>query len=119
MAPSISLLIGADQLCKLHTWRRWTELFDHAHLCVSSRPGFATAGETLAPAVQELFSERLGTVGQLREQPSGVSYINSDLAVEVAATDVREMLLSGKKPDGLVPTRVLDYIEQHNLYKRR
>ena len=117
--PSLSLLIGADQLLRLHTWQGWRGIFDHAHLCVASRPGFAIGAEQLSPAVQEVFLQRLGTAQQLCEHAHGLSFVSKDLAIEVSATDVRERLLSGKKADNLVPARVLDYIEQHNLYKRR
>ena len=37
------LIIGADQLHKLDTWRDWRELFDRAHFAVGARPGYALA----------------------------------------------------------------------------
>ena len=38
-----ALLIGADQLVRLDTWRDWRKLFDYAHICVSTRPGSTSA----------------------------------------------------------------------------
>ncbi|MES2832674.1 MAG: nicotinate-nucleotide adenylyltransferase [Pseudomonadota bacterium] len=116
--PSLALLIGADQLLRLHTWRRWREIFDHAHICVASRPGFSIEAGQLSPAVQEIFSQRLSTVGQVCEQSHGLSFLSRDLAIEVSATIIRSMLWNGESPEELVPARVLDYIQQHNLYKR-
>ena len=37
---SLALLIGADQLVHLDTWHDWMRLFDFAHVCVETRPGF-------------------------------------------------------------------------------
>ena len=37
---ALVMLIGADQLRNLHTWRDWQKLFDLANLCVATRPGF-------------------------------------------------------------------------------
>ena len=37
------LLLGVDAFLGLPTWRRWTELFDFAHLAVANRPGYASA----------------------------------------------------------------------------
>jgi len=119
VAASLSLLIGADQLLRLQTWHGWREIFDYAHLCVASRPGFAINAGQLSIEVEEFFLERLGTVSQLRQQPHGRSFLANDLSIEVSATEIRMLLLSGQRPSKLVPPRVLDYIEQHNLYKRR
>ena len=35
----LCLLLGADQLEVLDTWRRWRELTDYAHLVVARRTG--------------------------------------------------------------------------------
>jgi nicotinic acid mononucleotide adenylyltransferase len=34
------LLLGVDAFLGLPTWRRWTELFDLAHVAVANRPGY-------------------------------------------------------------------------------
>ena len=35
----LAWLIGADSLLQLHTWHRWRELFDLAHIVAVQRPG--------------------------------------------------------------------------------
>jgi nicotinate-nucleotide adenylyltransferase len=39
------------------------------------------------------------------------------LAVDISATEVRAALERGERPASLVPHEVLDYIQQHHLYK--
>ena len=41
----------------------------------------------------------------------------AELAVDISATAIRAALQRGDGADSLIPPVVLDYIEQHNLYK--
>lgn len=116
--PSIAFLIGADQLMHLDSWQGWRDMFGYAHICAASRPGFSIDGEEVPPAVRDVFAHRAGSVAQMREQPCGLSYLAHDLAVDISATTVRALLAGNERPEKLVPPGVLDYIEQHNLYKR-
>lgn len=114
---SILFLIGADQLQQLDTWHEWKHLFDYAHLCAASRPGFAVDASHVPAAVAHEFARRAGTPAQLRASAHGLTYFASDLAVDISATEIRAALHRGERPDSLAPHGVLDYIEQHHLYK--
>ena len=115
--PSLMFLIGADQLQHLDTWQEWRQLFDYAHICAASRPGFAIDASQVSPAVTAEFARRAGTPEQIRNTPHGLSYLAKNLAVDISATQIRAALNGGARPEMLVPRRVLDYIEQHHLYK--
>jgi nicotinate-nucleotide adenylyltransferase len=116
---SIAFLMGADQLQRLHTWHAWRELFDHAHLCAAARPGFVLQAQA-DDAAQELAS-RIATPEQIRTTPSGRSLLAADLAVDIAATELRAVLQCGERDEALLRSQlapaVLDYIEQHQLYR--
>ena len=114
---SIAFLMGADQLQRFDTWHEWRKLFDYAHFCVAARPGFTLSGAGLPVAVAEEFSRRAGTPEQLRATPFGLTCLAPDLALDISATRIRAALQRGDKPDSLISPVVLDYIEQHNLYK--
>jgi nicotinate-nucleotide adenylyltransferase len=121
-AVSLAFLMGADQLQRLDTWHDWRSLFDLAHFCVAARPGFELDAATprltgVPPAVALEFQRRLAGPAELHAQPSGLTCIASDLAVDVSATGIRAALQRDQEADSLVPGVVLDYIEQHNLYK--
>ena len=119
LGPDVSLvfLMGADQLQRLDTWREWRQLFDYAHLCVAARPGYKVGLESVPEAVAAEFSRRAGTPGQIRSTPQGLAYLAPDLAVDISATQIRAALQRGDAANSLIPPLVLDYIEQHNLYK--
>lgn len=114
---SIIFLMGADQLQHLNTWQNWRELFDYAHLCAASRPGYDLALSQIPTEVMQEFTLRHGTPQQIRSTSHGLGYLASDLAVDISSTDIRSMLQLGQKPEDLLPQAVLDYIAQHHLYQ--
>ncbi|HJV79504.1 nicotinate-nucleotide adenylyltransferase [Noviherbaspirillum sp.] len=118
LGPEVSLafLIGADQLQQLHTWKEWRQLFDYAHICAASRPGFAMDSAHVPAEVGREFARRDATPQQIRETSHGLTTIATNLAVDISATHIRAALERGERADALIPPGVLDYIKQHHLY---
>lgn len=113
---SIAFLIGADQLQQLHTWKEWRKLFDYAHICAASRPGFEMDEAHVPSEVVREFARRAATPQQIRETPNGLTCLADNLSVDISATQIRSALERGEKASSLLPSRVLDYIKQHHLY---
>jgi nicotinate-nucleotide adenylyltransferase len=129
---SIALLIGADQLVRLDTWRDWQRLFEFAHIAAATRPGFDVAA--VPPAVATEIAQRAAGADTLQATPSGHLLIDTSLAFDVSATDIRAHLRASlennadygaSRADGPapsagnhVPAAVWDYIVQHHLYHR-
>ena len=120
-ASSIVFIMGADQLQKLDTWRDWKELFNLANLGVAARPGYELDQDKLPPSVASALAGRLATPAEVRATPHGKVCLAHTLAVDISATQVRNALRAdadnGTDLGALVPPQVLDYIQQHNLYK--
>ena len=122
---SIVFLMGADQLLKLDSWRDWRELFDLANIGVAARPGYRLEHNALPPPVAEEMARRLAPPEEVRTTPAGLVCMAHTLAVDISATEVRALLKGEDKTEGasqevpasLLPRVVLDYIQQHNLYK--
>ena len=119
VGPEVALvfLMGADQLQHLDTWQEWRALFELAHLCAAARPGFALDGAGVPTAIRAEFERRASTPALIRSTACGSTLLAPDLAVDISATAIRDALRHGKQPDSLVPHAVLDYIQQHHLYK--
>ncbi|WP_269506218.1 nicotinate-nucleotide adenylyltransferase [Burkholderia sp. IMCC1007] len=119
---SLSLLIGADQLVRLDTWRDWRKLFDYAHICAATRPGFEL--DAAPPDVALEIARRQAGADVLQATPSGHLLIDRTLAFDIAATDIRAHLREciarhAQMPDASaehVPAAVWAYILQHRLY---
>ena len=120
-AASIVFVMGADQLQKLDSWRDWKELFTLANLGVAARPGYELDQDKLPPAVANELAGRLATPAEVHATPHGKVCLAHTLAVDISATQVRNALRTGANGGAdlgaLVPPQVLDYIQQHNLYK--
>lgn len=122
---SIVFLMGADQLLKLDSWRDWRELFDLANIGVAARPGYRLEGDALPPAVADEMARRLAPPEQVRTTPAGLVCMAHTLDVDISATEVRALLRQEKDAEGVsqeapasfLARVVLDYIQQHNLYK--
>jgi nicotinate-nucleotide adenylyltransferase len=128
---SLSLLIGADQLLRLDTWRDWRRLFEFAHVCAATRPGFDLS--SLSPALAQELGARRADAQTLCRTPAGRLFIDDTLALNVSATDIRAHLKArlahdaaalAARPAGAarlpapepIPEAVWDYILQHHLY---
>ena len=123
-AAALCFLMGADQLQRLDTWHDWHDLFGLAHLCVAARPGFTLDGPGIPATVATQFRNRLVPVERLCSRPAGQTCIAPDLAVDISSTRLRQLLAAGHAghyefdTGSPIPAPVLDYIEQHNLYKK-
>jgi nicotinate-nucleotide adenylyltransferase len=116
-SASIVFLLGADQLQSLDSWKDWQQLFDYAHICGASRPGYPLDVSKLPEAVSRELSQRNATIEKIRATPNGLSFLAQDLEIDASATDIRSALKRGDKPVEHVPQVVLDYIEEFHLYK--
>ncbi|KAF1025240.1 MAG: Nicotinate-nucleotide adenylyltransferase [Burkholderia plantarii] len=119
---SLSFVIGADQLVRLDTWRDWRRLFELAHLCIATRPGFDLSAAP--PEVAAELAARRADAAALRASPAGCVLVDTTLAFDIAATDIRAHLREriarhAQVPDAEaehVPPAVWAYILQHRLY---
>jgi nicotinate-nucleotide adenylyltransferase len=112
-------LMGADQLQKLDSWRDWKELFALANFGVAARPGYRLDAAALPPAVAQELQPRLATPEEVRASKAGKVCLAHMLAVDISATEVRAALKqnAAAKVSALLAPQVLDYIQQHHLYK--
>jgi nicotinate-nucleotide adenylyltransferase len=112
------LLIGADQLQRLHTWHDWEDLIELAHLGVAERPGYA--GE-LNAELAEWRDRHLGSAADVSRRPAGALVPFAMKPVDCSSTQIRAALRGAGAQAAaplatLLAPAVLDYIRQHRLY---
>ncbi len=110
----LCLLLGADQLEVLDTWRRWRELTDYAHLVVARRTGAAAPRDGEVSRWAE--ARRCEDAAHLHTGPAGSILVMDLPAVDISSTAVRARCASGEDLDGLVPEAVAQFIRQEKLY---
>lgn len=97
-------LMGGDNLRDLPTWTRPEEVYHHTRLAVMRRSD------------EDVSADMHGdTLPGLAER---VDFVDTPLmSVWLSSTQVIERLQAGRSLRYLVPDAVLDYIQQHNLYR--
>lgn len=90
------LIIGSDLVDDLPSWNRWKEIPPLCTLAVCHRPGEADRGE-LAPGWRTV---------SVRSP-----------ALEISSTELRLMAQESRPLDFLVPSAVLDVIDERHLYR--
>jgi len=108
------LVLGWDAFCGLPTWHRWTELLDHCHILVLQRPD---ADSEPSETLRDLLAARSVSDPQALSGPGGQIAFVWQTPLEVSATQIRQLLASGKSVRFLLPDAVLAYIETHGLYR--
>lgn len=96
-------IMGADSLADLLTWHQPRRIAELAKLVVMRRPGREPDIAALAEAVP-------GITGR-------VYYIDAPL-LEISSTDLQSRVRQGLPVRYLIPDRVIEYIQDHDLYRK-
>jgi nicotinate-nucleotide adenylyltransferase len=90
------LIVGADSILDVPTWREPEKLLSRCQPIVAGRPGFDLDG--LGPELRERVRMLEGVL------------------VDVSSTDIRERVAAGRSIKYLVPASVASFISEHKLY---
>ena len=112
------LFIGADQFLLMHTWKRWQELADVAHLLVAMRPSTEPfSPHNLTTGVREWYqAHQSDDPGAAKQKPAGHIFLLGLTPLAISSTAIRATIAAGQSPRYLLPDCVLDYIHTHKLY---
>ncbi|MGG5290291.1 nicotinate-nucleotide adenylyltransferase [Pseudomonas shirazensis] len=108
------LVLGWDAFCGLPGWHRWEELLQHCHILVLQRP---EADVEPPDELRNLLAARSQSDPTAMSGPAGHISFVWQTPLAVSATQIRQLLASGKSVRFLVPDAVLAYIEAHDLYR--
>ena len=109
------LLVGADAFAGLSSWNRWRELFEHAHVCMLTRPGHGGVFE--AELASEWFTRRVEDLAELRMRACGAIAAIEVTALDISSSAIRKLIASGGSPRFLLPPSVDDFIARSDLYR--
>lgn len=113
---SLAFIIGQDSLLSFTTWHHYETILNNSHLIVCRRPGYPLGMENEAD--QKWLEDHLThNADDLHTLPAGKIYLAETPWFNISATLIRERLEKGEKCDDLLPATVLDYINQHGLYR--
>jgi len=113
---ALGLIVGMDAFLALTTWHRWNEILDFAHLVIAHRPGWRI------PDTDEL-GDLIGAHGtsdveDLHENGHGRIFEHAVTQLEIASTEIRDLIAAGRDPRFLMPDAVRDVILKSGCYKQ-
>ncbi len=91
-------LLGSDSFSTILSWHRYPDIIRQMRFMIVPRMGFSIRKDLLAVVKDYVFTD--------------ICYIG------VSSTEVRRKIKEGKSIRGLVPERVITYIDRYNLYRR-
>ncbi len=111
---SLALIVGMDAFLGLPKWHRWDEILGIAHIVVAHRPGWKAPD--IGP-LGELISD-FGThrVADLHHTSHGHIHIHAVTQLEIASTEIRDLVAAGRDPRFLMPDAVRDVIQETGIY---
>lgn len=98
------VLVGSDNLKKIHKWYRAEDLLANYKILVMERDG---------DSVEEIIEEN----ELLKHNKSNIKKLNQDIKSNLSATRIRSQIKEGKSIKDLVPEEVAEYIERNKLYR--
>lgn len=112
---SLCLITGMDAYLGLTSWHRWDEILNLAHIIVAHRPGWKLP-ET-GELGQLLAANGTTSVDDLHGSPCGRIYDHAVTQLEIASTEIRELIAEGRDPRFLMPDAVREVIVESGCYK--
>ncbi|MFW5992114.1 MAG: nicotinate-nucleotide adenylyltransferase [Halanaerobiaceae bacterium] len=96
------LIIGADSLAEIFTWKEPEYILGQMRLIVASRPGYSPL--------------------KLLKEPHYKKYIDNiaimdEVKADISSSFIRRELKNNRSIRYLVPDRVIEYINKNNLYR--
>ncbi len=110
------MILGLDAFTSLPSWHQWERLITLAHLLIVRRIG------TLLPEIHQmqdfLATHQCHDSADLTTQLAGRIWIEDIPPLTISATQIRDLISTGRNPRYLLPATVLEIINTYQLYRQ-
>lgn len=117
-------LVGLDAFLEIHTWKRFAHLFNEAAFIVMDRPGAAPDAATFLQIVLAYVQRHISPRYEFSEDDQLIRHpdrqairLAAVTPVDIASTQIRQMIQHGEAIAPLVTAKVARYIEAKGLYR--
>lgn len=115
---SITLFMGSDAFTKFDTWHRWQEIIQHCHIALVQRPQLRGHEHKLSKPLETFLHNHYSeNSDDLHQQAAGFITMRQITALDISSTAIRHALQHGDSVRYLMPDNVIEYIQQHQLYR--
>lgn len=113
---TLCFILATDAFAHFNQWRDWQQILNYCHLIIAPRPDFPFPTERWVTHL--LDRHEIKTAQQLHDKNSGCILIEDISKSKISATKIRSALAAAHYPEDMLAHAVLDYIKQHDLYRR-
>jgi nicotinic acid mononucleotide adenylyltransferase len=97
-------------------WKEWQSLLNYTHIIVANRS--SANEENISGALRKWINEnRIDDINFLTSALSGYIYYIDTPIVEISSSMIRTYYTKHKNIDKYLPSNVITYIKENNLYK--
>jgi len=122
---NLYFIMGIDAFIDLPFWKEPESLIKLANIVVISRPGYSFAGLSSSPYLKKIPKKNLNELDKgVRKtfsfkMPYGQRcHLLNVTGLNISASRIRNLLMSGKDTKYLLPDSVKSYIISHKLYRQ-
>lgn len=121
-AAQLFFIMGADSFAEVTSWRAYERILGEYRVIVAARPGYGAETEAMAAHLPEHLRSRVVDLrGRRRPDERDFAtpriFLTDYVAVDVAATEVRQRIRAGRPIGNVVPAAVAEYIARYELYQ--
>jgi nicotinate-nucleotide adenylyltransferase len=115
-ADDLYLIVGADHLDLLNSWKDYRTLLKEVNVIFTTRPGFdiPTSKDQLPTYLQDMILEYDFNFIEL-STGRNIQFVRIP-DVDTSASELRKMIRSGRPVEKFLPLAVESYIKSHKLY---
>lgn len=103
---ALVLIMGSDAFEHFHTWSRWQQIIELAHVAVITRPG--SAPQPSAETAELLAERRAADAAALHRKPAGLWLPLEVPLLDISSTRIRRLLQQDRSVRALVPDAILN-----------
>ena len=110
------LIIGVDVFNMIDGWKEWQSLLNYTHIIVANRS--SDNEENISSALKKWINEnKIDDINFLTSALSGYIYCIDTPIVEISSRMIRKYYTKYKNIEKYLPSNVITYIKENNLYK--
>jgi len=110
------LIIGIDVFNMIDDWKEWQSLLNYTHIIVANRS--SDNEENISSALRKWINEnKIDDINFLTSALSGYIYYIDTPIVEISSSMIRTYYTKHKNIEKYLPSNVITYIKENNLYK--